>query len=79
MSAADETDSPPDHYAVFRLRDFRLYLTGRLAAVLGQQMVIFTVGWEIYQRTHSAIGVGPGGPDGDDRHGHVHTARRPHG
>ena len=55
---ATETNSPPDNYAVFRLPDFRLYLTGRLVAVLGQQMLTVAVGWEIYQRTHSPLALG---------------------
>jgi MFS family permease len=49
---------PTDHYAVFRLRDFRLYLTGRLFAVLGQQMLTVAVGWELYERTHSPLALG---------------------
>jgi MFS family permease len=55
---AAEKDAPPDHYAVFRLRDFRLYLTGRLFAVIGQQMLTVAVGWELYERTHSPLALG---------------------
>ncbi len=55
---APETVSPSDPYAVFRLRDFRLYLTGRLVAVLGQQMLTVAVGWELYERTHSPLALG---------------------
>ena len=55
---AAEPNSPPDHYAVFRLRDFRLYLTGRLFAVFGQQMLTVAVGWELYERTHSPLALG---------------------
>ena len=44
----DENQVPTDHYAVFRVRDFRLYLTGRLFAVLGAQMLTVAVGWELY-------------------------------
>jgi len=48
-----------DHpYAIFRNRDFRLYLTGRLAAVLGLQMLNVAVGWELYERTHSPLALG---------------------
>jgi MFS family permease len=53
-----ENQLPTDHYAVFRLRDFRLYLTGRLFAVLGAQMLTVAVGWELYERTHSALALG---------------------
>lgn len=51
-------NSPTDHYAVFRLRDFRLYLIGRLFAVLGTQMLTVAVGWELYERTHSPLALG---------------------
>jgi len=48
-----------DHpYAILRNRDFTLYLIGRLAAVLGQQMFTMAIGWEIYERTGSALALG---------------------
>ena len=58
MSHKTAKASAPDHYAVFRVRDFRYYLTGRLFAVLGQQMVTVAVGWELYERTHSPLALG---------------------
>lgn len=57
-NAASTPAAPPDPYAVFRIRDFRLYLTGRLVAVLGQQMLTVAVGWELYERTGSALALG---------------------
>ena len=45
-------------YALFRNRDFRLYLAGRLAAVFGQQMLNVAVGWELYERTGSPLALG---------------------
>jgi len=45
-------------YAVLRNRDFALYLIGRLVASLGQQMLTVAVGWELYERTHSALALG---------------------
>ena len=45
-------------YAIFRNRDFTLYLAGRLVAVLGQQMFAMAVGWELYERTGSALALG---------------------
>src|SRR5258708_1803162 len=45
-------------YAIFKNRDFRLYLTGRLFAVLGQQMLTVAVGWELYERTKSPLALG---------------------
>jgi MFS family permease len=47
-----------DPYAVLRNRDFRLYLTGRLVATIGQQMFAMALGWELYERTHSALALG---------------------
>src|SRR2546429_5866642 len=45
-------------YAVLRDRDFLLYLTGRFIASIGQQMLTVGVGWELYERTHSALNLG---------------------
>src|SRR3954467_8422121 len=45
-------------YAVLRHRDFRLYLVGRFIASFGAQMLIVAVGWELYERTHSALALG---------------------
>jgi MFS family permease len=58
-----EPASPPrarahDPYAVLRNRDVALYLIGRLVAALGQQMLTVAVGWELYERTHSALALG---------------------
>ena len=47
-----------DPYAVLRNRDFVLYLVGRLVASVGQQMLTVAVGWELYERTHSALALG---------------------
>ena len=45
-------------YAVLRNRNLRLYLTGRFVASLGQQMLTVAVGWELYERTNSALALG---------------------
>lgn len=45
-------------YAVFRNRDFTLYLMARFVASMGQQMLTVAVGWELYERTHSALALG---------------------
>src|SRR5437016_13671635 len=47
-----------DPYAVLRNRDFLLYLTTRFLASLGQQMLTVAVGWELYERTNSALALG---------------------
>lgn len=45
-------------YAILHNRDFLLYLIGRFVASLGAQMLIVAVGWELYERTHSALALG---------------------
>ena len=45
-------------YTILRNRDLILYLGGRLAASLGQWMFATAVGWELYERTHSALMLG---------------------
>jgi MFS family permease len=57
---SNDTSSPPDAhpYAVLRNRDLLLYLVGRFIAALGQQMVTVAVGWELYERTGSALALG---------------------
>ena len=47
-----------DPYEVLRNRDLALYLIGRFLASFGQQMVIVAVGWELYERTQSALALG---------------------
>jgi len=59
----DESPPPPstggDHpYAIFRNRDFSLYLIGRFVAITGQQMFTIAILWEIYARTGSALALG---------------------
>lgn len=41
-----------------RGRDFRLLLLGNLVSTLGLQMQTTAVGWELYERTHSAYALG---------------------
>src|ERR1700690_1021675 len=59
--AAPTTVADEHPYAILRNRDFVLYLTGRLVAVIGQQMFAMAIGWEIYERTGSALALGLGG------------------
>ena len=47
-----------DHYAILRNRDFLFYLTGRFIASFGSQMLTVAVGWELYERTGSALNLG---------------------
>jgi MFS family permease len=50
--------TPHDPYYAFRFRDFRLLLIGNLIASLGGQMLALAIGWELYERTNSALVLG---------------------
>ena len=52
--------SPPRHdpYAVLRIRDFRLLLTGRFITSFGGEMLTFAIAWELWLRTKSAFALG---------------------
>src|SRR5512138_976049 len=54
-SRALAAESP---YAVLRNRNVVLYLVARFIASFGQQMLTVAVGWELYERTHSALNLG---------------------
>jgi len=64
LESPDDLISPPPSvpgdspYALFRNRDFTLYLIGRFAASLGQNMLSYAIGWELYHRTGSALALG---------------------
>ena len=45
-------------YAALRSRDFRFFLTGRFLSVIGAQMLDVAIGWELYERTGSAMALG---------------------
>ncbi len=47
-----------DPYAALRFRDFRLLLVGRFLTSLGDQMVSFAIGWELWLRTRSTFALG---------------------
>ena len=57
-SELPDPNRKPDAYAVLRNRDLRIYLTGRLIALIGQQMFAMALGWELYDRTGSALALG---------------------
>src|SRR5437870_7185917 len=62
-ASPEEVEAPPlarvnDPYAVLRNQDLLLYLVGRFASSLGQQMLTVVAGWELYERTHSAMALG---------------------
>ena len=52
--------APPAHdpYRALRYRDFRYLITGGFIASIGEQMVNVAIGWELYDRTGSALVLG---------------------
>ena len=53
-----EIPSGRDPYAAFRFGGYRSYFIGGFISVIGRQMLAVAIGWEIYQRTHSATALG---------------------
>ncbi|MEH1765560.1 MFS transporter [Nostoc sp.] len=47
-----------DPFAAFKFRDYRLFTIGRLVLSVGSQMQTVAIGWELYERTNSAIALG---------------------
>ncbi len=58
VSADPEPNLRRDPYAALRFRDFRLLLAGRFITSLGDQMVSFAIGWELWLRTHNELALG---------------------
>ena len=51
-------DITHDSYGALRYRDFRLLLCGAFLPMFGQQMMTVAFGWELYNRTGSALVLG---------------------
>src|SRR5262249_31412995 len=47
-----------DPYAAFRFPAFGFYTAGNLVSVIGRLMLMVSIEWEIYARTHSATALG---------------------
>src|SRR5919202_4818481 len=47
-----------DPYLALRSPDFRLLLIGLFMSTFGQQMLAVALGWELYDRTRSALALG---------------------
>ena len=61
VEIASQTQPPPPHhdpYLALRFRDYRLLFSGAFLAVLGEQMIVVAIGWELYERTGSALALG---------------------
>jgi MFS family permease len=54
------TPTPPAHdpYAALRYRAYRLFALGGIVAGIGQNMRGVAIGWELYERTGSAMALG---------------------
>jgi MFS family permease len=55
---SDIVNGHHDSYAALRIRDFRLLASGGFLQALGEDMLGVAVGWELYQRTGSALALG---------------------
>ncbi|HAE83264.1 MAG TPA: MFS transporter [Ktedonobacter sp.] len=53
-----DKDSTHDPYRALRFRDFRFLLIGSFIVTVGDQMVNVAIGWELYERTGSALALG---------------------
>lgn len=58
ITTLDETKLTHDSLGALRFRDFRLLLIGSGFAWLGEQMMTVAIGWELYNRTGSALVLG---------------------
>ena len=60
MSADPHAARAPkrDPYAAFRSPDYRCYVVGNLISSFGRQVLGIAIGYEIFQRTHSATALG---------------------
>src|SRR5690348_2118143 len=47
-----------DPYLALHFRDFRFLLIGMFFGSLGSQMIAVAIGWELYERTGSALALG---------------------
>jgi MFS family permease len=53
-----QTAGQHDPYAAFRFPAFGFYTSGNLISVIGRLMLMVSIEWEIYARTHSATALG---------------------
>lgn len=55
---SNEPPRPHDPYLALRFPDFRMLLISNFLGALGRQMVSVAIGWQMYERTHSAFALG---------------------
>jgi MFS family permease len=56
--ASSDAQARHDPYRALRYRNFRLLFIGIFLSSIGEQMVTVAIGWELYDRTHSALALG---------------------
>lgn len=56
MTSISAADGPA--HAVLGLRDFRLFICGRLLSTASMQMQAVAVGWQVYDLTHDPVALG---------------------
>jgi MFS family permease len=58
VALEEKDDSARDSYSSLRFRDFRLLLVGIFLTMFARQMIAVAIGWELYERTGSALVLG---------------------
>lgn len=58
VSTSVAEDRTHSSYSSLRFRDFRLLLAGSFLSMFSRQMITVAIGWELYQRTGSALVLG---------------------
>jgi MFS family permease len=63
LSSLSAEQRPPeagrrDPYQAWRYRDFRLFIFAVFLSAFSEQMLTVAIGWELYQRTSSALALG---------------------
>jgi len=58
MTSPIERKPDPNGLGALNEPNFRLFSIGSLISMMGRQMLSVAIGWEIYERTHSALALG---------------------
>ncbi|MBA3882249.1 MAG: MFS transporter [Chthoniobacterales bacterium] len=57
-ASLEQTPGKHDPYAAFRFSGFSFYAAGNLISIIGRQMLMIALEWEVYARTNSATALG---------------------
>ncbi|MBG1240776.1 MFS transporter [Nostoc sp. NZL] len=58
LNESNAKSAQHDPFAALRFRDYRLFTIGRVLLFIGSQMQTVAIGWELYDRTNSALALG---------------------